>query len=143
MADEQDAGHGIDGEGTGSPDSASSPSSTEALLEHSAVLALGAGVSSQSVADFIQRLTQRSTDRILGIGQEQYESPEGQRFENYSLVEEYSELLDELADAISYVGFIAIKAGATVRALDVAGAAIEAAAELLSKEHTEVTDVEQ
>ena len=132
MVDESDAGHGSSDPTAGQHDAAGASPTAKALLEHDAVLALGSGISSQAVADFVSKIGELTTARILGIGQDQYEDDEGQRFEGYSLVREYSELLDELADAVAYVSFIAIKAGAVVRALDLAGSAIEAAAEQLA-----------
>ena len=63
----------------------------------------------------MERLSDRAQDRIFGIGHEQYGKNKVQRFETFTAEEEYDELLDELADAINYIAFIAIKAGSIAR----------------------------
>lgn len=88
---------------------------TDTLLEHPAVYYHGRGIMSEHLADFIDRMAERTMDRVLGIGDESYGTREGQAFEKYDMNRQYEELLDELADAIAYIAFIAIKAGVAVR----------------------------
>lgn len=89
------------------------------LTDHPAVVNHGKGVSTWDLATFMDRLHDRAVGRVFGIGQDQYaDGNKPQRFETFNPSESYEELLDELADAIAYVAFIAIKAGAVTRALE-------------------------
>lgn len=85
------------------------------LIEHPAVFYHGSGVMSEHLADFIDRLSERTMDRVLGVGRDQYQDENGQVFETLTVGQQYEELLDELADAIAYIAFIAIKAGVVVK----------------------------
>lgn len=85
-------------------------------MDHPAVRYHGSGVSTWDLSTFIARISDRAEERVVGIGHEQYGHLVGpQKFETYTPEEEYEELLDEIADAVAYLAFVAIKAGHVTR----------------------------
>ena len=69
----------------------------------------GSGVTSAELAGFIDLMSMFAADRVEGVGNDQYSSSSGQRFEAMSEEELRHELVEELLDVINYVCMIAIK----------------------------------
>jgi hypothetical protein len=79
------------------------------LNEHPAVVNHGSGVYSSDLADFVRALAEASATRIEGVGDEQYNTGELQKFEVNSVDQYVNELLEELADVMSYLAIITLK----------------------------------
>lgn len=87
------------------------PTNQGILSEHVAVKNHGRGVGAENLANFLECFADYSKARVLSTGRLQYEI-EGtgeQRFEQLSGQDLCDELLDELADAVNYLGMLAIK----------------------------------
>lgn len=69
----------------------------------------GRGVSTSSLVSFMEDLHEIVIGRVTSIGAEQYEMNNTQRFETYSQSRMLSEIVDELADCIAYIGMLTIK----------------------------------
>ena len=82
------------------------------LLNHRAVQEHGQGVRSEDLADYIMGLARLSASRVLKEGDREYNQGDRQAFEDKSTDQLRQEILEELADVVSYVSFIAIKVGA-------------------------------
>ncbi len=80
-----------------------------ALNEHPAVVDHGTGVYSSDLADFVRALSEAAASRIEGVGDEQYNTGELQKFEVESIDQYLNELLEEVADIMSYLSIITIK----------------------------------
>lgn len=79
------------------------------LSEHPAVRDHGSGVYSSDLADFTRALAEAAASRIEGVGDEQYNTGELQKFETRDIDQYVNELLEELADVMSYLSIITIK----------------------------------
>lgn len=82
-----------------------------ALTDHVAVTNHGNGVGSEGLANFVECFANYAQSRIRGTGAAQYNLDEFglQRFEQLAGTDLCDELLDELADVISYSSMIAVK----------------------------------
>lgn len=81
------------------------------LSEHPAVRDHGSGVYSSDLADFTRALAEAAASRMEGIGDAQYGQDEYglQKFETRDIDQYVNELLEELADVMSYLSIITIK----------------------------------
>jgi len=70
---------------------------------------LGSGVSSVDLADLIRQIAERTSRRVITIGETQY-GGQVQKFESMSPEELYEELLDEVADVYAYTAMLAVHA---------------------------------
>ena len=87
------------------------PSRTvDPLIQHPAVLQYGSGVQSEMLADFIQRFSRLSSERVVTVGHDQYAGGGLQKFERKTIDVYVDELVDECADIINYASIIALKA---------------------------------
>lgn len=87
------------------------------LAQHPAVVKHGAGTTSEELASFTECMASLAAGRIRTVGHEQY-SGDFQKFEGASLYKVAEDLLEELADVISYASMSAIKMLAMVRAME-------------------------
>lgn len=79
------------------------------FYDHPAVKDHGRGIALQDLVSFMESFNDYVMSRIKGVGADQYMKSTGQLFETFSAKETKDELLAELADAIAYINFIAIK----------------------------------
>ena len=77
--------------------------------DHPAVKNHGRGIALQDLVSFMESFNDYVMSRIKGVGADQYAKSTGQLFETFSAKETKDELLAELADAVAYINFIAIK----------------------------------
>ena len=82
---------------------------TRFFYDHPAVKNHGKGIALQDLVSFMESFNDYVMSRIKGVGADQYAKSTGQLFETFSAKETKDELLAELADAIAYINFIAIK----------------------------------
>jgi hypothetical protein len=83
--------------------------STRFFYDHPAVKNHGKGIALQDLVSFMESFNDYVMSRIKGVGADQYMKSTGQLFETFSAKETKDELLAELADAVAYINFIAIK----------------------------------
>lgn len=67
------------------------------------------GMSSDSTANYIGSLITRCQSRIKGVGNDQYFNGEFQKFEVMSDDDLIIGLMEEIEDAVNYLGFLHIK----------------------------------
>ncbi len=84
------------------------------LLNHPAVLNHGQGINSVLLGDFIMGLARLSASRVVNEGDREYNQGERQSFEDKTSDELRREIVEELADVVSYAAFLAMKVGAKV-----------------------------
>jgi len=82
---------------------------TRFFYDHPAVKNHGKGIALQDLVSFMESFNDYVMSRIKGVGADQYTKSTGQLFETFSAKETKDELLAELADAVAYINFIAIK----------------------------------
>jgi hypothetical protein len=82
---------------------------TRFFYDHPAVKNHGKGIALQDLVSFMESFNDYVMSRIKGVGADQYAKSTGQLFETFSAKETKDELLAELADAVAYINFIAIK----------------------------------
>ena len=82
------------------------------LLNHPAVKQHGTGINSVLLGDFIMGLARLSASRVVQEGDAEYNQGERQAFEDKTTDQLRREILEELADVVSYAAFLAIKVGA-------------------------------
>jgi hypothetical protein len=88
--------------------------SVHQLLNHPAVLNHGQGINSVLLGDFIMGLARLSASRVVNEGDAEYNQGDRQSFEDKTSDELRQEILEELADVVSYTAFLAMKVGAKV-----------------------------
>jgi hypothetical protein len=84
------------------------------LLNHPAVLNHGQGINSVLLGDFIMGLARLSASRVVNEGDREYNLGGRQAFEDKSDDEIRQEIVEELADVVSYCAFLCMKLGAKV-----------------------------
>jgi len=84
------------------------------LLNHPAVLNHGKGINSVLLGDFIMGLARLSASRVVHEGDREYNLGGRQAFEDKSDDEIKQEIVEELADVVSYCAFLCMKLGAKV-----------------------------
>ena len=82
------------------------------LLSHPAVKQHGTGINSALLGDYIMGLARLSASRVVHEGDVEYNQGERQAFEDKTTDQLRREILEELADVVSYAAFLAIKVGA-------------------------------
>jgi hypothetical protein len=82
---------------------------TRFFYDHPAVKNHGKGIALQDLVSFMESFNDYVMSRIKGVGADQYAKSTGQLFETFSAKETKDELIAELADAVAYINFIAIK----------------------------------
>jgi hypothetical protein len=82
-----------------------------AVSSHEAVKKHGFGIDTGDLANFVEMIAGLAAERVRGIGAEQY-AHEKQDFEDKSIDEIITDLLEEVFDIIAYASFLAVKAGA-------------------------------
>ena len=82
------------------------------LLNHPAVKQHGTGIDSVLLGDYIMGLARLSASRVVHEGDAEYNQGERQAFEDKTTDQLRREILEELADVVSYAAFLAIKVGA-------------------------------
>lgn len=87
-------------------------SSIDELLSHEAVLRHGIGITSEQLADFVDVMCMLASERVLGVGAEQYDEGGRQKFEDMSEPELRQELIEELLDVVVYASMLALKVAA-------------------------------
>lgn len=85
-----------------------------ALLDHPAVLNHGQGINSVLLADFIMGLARISASRVVNEGDREYNLGDRQSFEDKTSDQLRQEIVEELADVVSYCAFLCMKLGAKV-----------------------------
>ena len=84
------------------------------LLNHPAVLNHGQGINSVLLGDFIMGLARLSASRVVNEGDREYNLGDRQSFEDKTSDEIKQEIVEELADVVSYCAFLCMKLGAKV-----------------------------
>ena len=84
------------------------------LLDHPAVLNHGQGINSVLLADFIMGLARISASRVVNEGDREYNLGDRQSFEDKTSDQLRQEIVEELADVVSYCAFLCMKLGAKV-----------------------------
>lgn len=84
------------------------------LLNHPAVVKHGQGINSVLLGDFIMGLARLSASRVVHEGDAEYFDGDRQAFESKTTDQIRQEILEELADVVSYTAFLAMKIGAKV-----------------------------
>ena len=88
--------------------------SVHQLLNHPAVLNHGQGINSVLLGDFIMGLARLSASRVVNEGDREYNLGDRQSFEDKTSDEIRQEIVEELADVVSYCAFLCMKLGAKV-----------------------------
>lgn len=65
-------------------------------------------MTAKELAEFQEAFTRHARSRILGVGAEQYQDEQGQKFEKFPTSQLLSEAQDELADVVNYATMLAI-----------------------------------
>lgn len=68
-----------------------------------------AGLSSDALGDYAERFIRRSVERFKGVGREQYDRGDRQKFQDMSMSELLNETIDELQDVANYAVMLAYR----------------------------------
>lgn len=75
-------------------------------------------MTSKELAREIATVVLATTDRVVGIGAEQYASRDSQKFENMPLPDLYDMAMEELEDTVAYAVMLRIRLTRLKEALD-------------------------
>lgn len=67
------------------------------------------GMTSAQLAAYVDRFTRAACARVLGVGHEQYDQGDGQRFESMPLDELLAWTLEELQDVAVYAAMLGVR----------------------------------
>ena len=67
------------------------------------------GMTSAQLADYVAQFTDAACGRVLGVGHQQYDQGDGQRFESMPLDELLAWTLEELQDVAVYAAMLAVR----------------------------------
>jgi len=75
------------------------------------------GISSEQLADYVKQFVAEAMQRVLGVGQEQYDQGGHQRFETMDLDELFRWFEEEALDAVVYLAMISLRVARARQAL--------------------------